>query len=339
MILKKGDTGYMVSVLQQKLNEQSYITIKDDGDFGIITEQSVKRYQATNKLYVDGIVGRETWRLLGELDSDRYQINALHNDDKDNWLRNMGDERLTRKLTTKRFYLDSDEYIRNKGFLKPKSVFLHHTAGWHNPINTVNDWNTDKRGRVGTQFVIGGKSIQGNDEQDGILVKCFANNYAAYHLGAKYSNLDLFSIGIEICNFGKLIQHPETGDFYAWPALDWKGNWKDNIQLYKVPENQVIDLGFDFRGGRFYHKYTDAQITTLKELLKYLNKEVPTLYLQDGLIPLLRVGVSASAAFDYNPGAANGEIHGLWSHSNVRKDKSDVSPQPKLIQMLKSLKF
>jgi hypothetical protein len=41
-------------------------------------------------------------------------------------------------------------------------------------------------------------------------------------------------------------------------------------------------------------------------------------------------------AFEVNQNALNGD-HGVWSHSSVRKDKSDVSPQPELIAMLRTL--
>jgi hypothetical protein len=41
-------------------------------------------------------------------------------------------------------------------------------------------------------------------------------------------------------------------------------------------------------------------------------------------------------AFEYQP-LANEGGEGIWSHTNFRKDKSDVYPHPKLIEMLKSL--
>jgi hypothetical protein len=40
--------------------------------------------------------------------------------------------------------------------------------------------------------------------------------------------------------------------------------------------------------------------------------------------------------FSLNPIALNGGP-GLWSHSNVRMDLLDVTPQPKLIELIKSL--
>ena len=42
-------------------------------------------------------------------------------------------------------------------------------------------------------------------------------------------------------------------------------------------------------------------------------------------------------AFEYQPLANEGGSEGIWSHTNFRKDKSDVYPHPKLIEMLQSL--
>ena len=42
-------------------------------------------------------------------------------------------------------------------------------------------------------------------------------------------------------------------------------------------------------------------------------------------------------AFEFNNDAYYGRTYGIWSHSNVRKDKFDVSPQPDLLDMLVSL--
>jgi len=41
--------------------------------------------------------------------------------------------------------------------------------------------------------------------------------------------------------------------------------------------------------------------------------------------------------FDVSQEALSGKA-GIWSHTSFRKDKSDIHPQPELIQMLKSLK-
>jgi len=57
-IVKIGDHGEQVKMIQVKLG------IQGDGDFGPITERKVKEFQRKNKLYVDGIVGKQTWTKL-----------------------------------------------------------------------------------------------------------------------------------------------------------------------------------------------------------------------------------------------------------------------------------
>ena len=42
------------------------------------------------------------------------------------------------------------------------------------------------------------------------------------------------------------------------------------------------------------------------------------------------------SAFELNPLTYSG-YPGIWTHTNIRTDKTDMSPQPNLIKMLKSL--
>ncbi len=42
-------------------------------------------------------------------------------------------------------------------------------------------------------------------------------------------------------------------------------------------------------------------------------------------------------AFEFNNDEYNGKIKGMWTHTNIRKDKFDLFPQPNLIDMLLSL--
>ncbi|MEH2412142.1 peptidoglycan-binding domain-containing protein [Nostoc sp.] len=62
--LAKGDEGEDVRVLQERLRIAGFYYGNATGIFGPITEESVKRFQDSYKLSVDGIVGRAT---LGKL--------------------------------------------------------------------------------------------------------------------------------------------------------------------------------------------------------------------------------------------------------------------------------
>ena len=58
MLLKKGDKNEQVRQLQVKLG------VDPVGTFGPKTEEAVKKYQATNGLVADGIVGDATWNKI-----------------------------------------------------------------------------------------------------------------------------------------------------------------------------------------------------------------------------------------------------------------------------------
>jgi peptidoglycan hydrolase-like protein with peptidoglycan-binding domain len=56
--LKRGSTGALVRYLQGVLG------LKQDGQFGPVTDRAVRAFQTKHKLKVDGIVGPITWARL-----------------------------------------------------------------------------------------------------------------------------------------------------------------------------------------------------------------------------------------------------------------------------------
>ena len=64
--IRKNDTGTAVKVLQLALVAYEYNIGKygPDGEFGLDTENAVKRFQKNSGIEVDGIVGRDTWNKL-----------------------------------------------------------------------------------------------------------------------------------------------------------------------------------------------------------------------------------------------------------------------------------
>lgn len=214
--------------------------------------------------------------------------------------------------------LDKDEYIQEE--VKKLQIVLHHTAGNSSGVSTIQNWNTDKRGRIATCVTISGKG-QSKNTYDGEICQAFSSKHWAYHLGikpdvfrahgVKYQNLDKLSIGIEICNWGPL---EKVGDkFY---------NYVDR----EVPADQVCELETPYKGNKYYHAYTDAQIESVRQLLLYW-KDVHKIDLTYNEEDMWKVSKKALQG-----------VAGVYTHNSYRKDKSDVSPQPKLIAMLKSLK-
>ena len=83
-------------------------------------------------------------------------------------------------------------------------MFLHHTAGGSNPYACIDQWGRDRRGRVATEFVLGGQNYRtGDDEYDGVMVQAFPEDGYGWHLGQTGSGyMNRHSIGLEICSIG-----------------------------------------------------------------------------------------------------------------------------------------
>ena len=236
-LLKKGDRGPEVHKLQTVLK------ITQDGVFGPATEKAVIRFQLAYDLKPDGIVGNSTWERL--LVGSTYQEEAIDEDTDTQstiWETNFGQ-------TVHRYYLPKGEYL--DGPVKNEYAFLHHTAGRHNPFRVIDHWGRDDRGRVATEFVLGGQcSRTGNDEYDGVMVQAFPVGGYGWHLGKTGSgHMNRHSTGIEICSFGYL----KDGKTYV------------NSVVHK---DQIITLKEPFRGYTEWHKYSDKQMEETEKWIK-----------------------------------------------------------------------
>jgi|TARA_R110000787_G_scaffold133098_4_gene245390 hypothetical protein len=163
-------------------------------------------------------------------------------------------------------FLEGDEYYSTES--EKNTIVLHHTAGSHRPDWVISSWDRDRsKGgrplRVATQFVIGGKSTRNGDtEWDGVIVQALPVEMWAHHIGTKNSNnvqLNKHSIGIEICNYGPLTK-TKNGEYFTYVNS-------------KVPEEDVINLGKNWRGYSYYQKYTEKQIESLKFLIEKYSVE------------------------------------------------------------------
>ena len=293
MLLKVGSKGQDVKDLQE------FLGVTADGIFGKGTEGKVKLWQADNGLVADGIVGRNTWEVMGMVTTDATEKSYT----------------VENGLVINRHFLPSDEY--RQGPIKPEWIFLHHTAGWNNPYKTVDNWGNDTRGRISTEFVLGGPSVKGNNEKyDGVIVQAFPEGNWGYHLGRNGSQtMHKNSIGMEVCNFGYIV----NGKTYAGTVVE---------------ESQIVTLTKPFKGHSTWHRYSDKQISNLKLWLEFIGK-------RDGIditagLPAL-VKQYGADAFEFNEDVYYGRVKGVWTHTNTRKDKFDMFPQQELLDMLVSL--
>jgi len=214
--------------------------------------------------------------------------------------------------------LSEGQYVNED--TKKLQIVLHHTAGNSSAPGTIKMWNADDRGRIATCIVISGKGLS-KDTFDGEICQAFSSKKWAYHLGVKsdvfraqglpYRLLDPLAIGIEICNWGPLTKKAD-GKYY---------NYVDRV----VPADQVCELSVPYKGHKYYHAYTDAQIESVRQLLVYWGKihGIPLTYNEKEMWNVSYEALKAEP--------------GVYTHNSYRKDKTDISPQPKMIAMLKSL--
>ena len=241
-MLKIGSSGPNVVVLQNKLG------IKADGIFGPNTEKYVERFQLTHNLDVSGIVDNDVWSLLMNLQSTRPEEIDEDTDLQNQIYKTNFDQ------TIHRHFLPKGEYI--EGPINNEYVFLHHTSGHANPFACVDMWGRDTRGRIATEFVLGGIDHRnGNNEYDGIMVQAFPEGAQGWHLGKTGSGwMNRHSVGLEICSMGYLDHNNKT--------------YVNSI----CQEDQVTILSEPFNGKNTWHSYSDMQIKEIEKWLKYIGE-------------------------------------------------------------------
>lgn len=203
---------------------------------------------------------------------------------------------------------------------KKRQIYIHHTVSSGNPINVITWWQQREMmtgEKVATAYVIAGrKTTPTSSYKDGEIYSAFPDKYWAAHLGKPTrtpgtnplpaSTLHKQSIAIELCNWG------------------WLEQINDQYYTNKgtvIPANEVLPL--DYRHKPYYQLYTDAQIESLRQLLLHLTN-------------LYDIPRNFHPMFGICPEALEGKP-GIFSHTSVRSDKWDCAPQPKLLEMLRSL--
>lgn len=205
------------------------------------------------------------------------------------------------------YRLNNNQFI--KQVFDKTQIFLHYTAGGPSAKNVIEYWNNDEP-RIATAYLIDGNNAG--------IYECFNPDYWSYHLGIKGTKgrLDKSSIGIETCAYGPLVE--KNGKFYAWPK---------NYSSVVIPQDRVCSLERDFRGFHHYHAFSDEQIITLESLISTL-------------IVKYQIPIQKSfdlTWFDYNESVIKNTTPGIWSHTTVRKDKYDLYPDMRIINMLNRL--
>jgi hypothetical protein len=303
--LKKGDRGSDVKTLQTALG----LTV--DGVFGPLTEKAVERFQLDKDLMVTGVVDSNTWTLILNME---YTVTEAIDEDTDassQYFKTNYDQIIHRH------HLPKGEYL--KGPIQNEYIFLHHTAGNANPYRCIDHWGRDTRGRVATEFVLGGINHRnGDDEFDGVMVQAFPEGCQGWHLGRTGSGfMNRHSVALEICSMGYLDKN----------HLTYVGT--------KCTSDQVIALDEPFKGKLYWHAYSEAQIKETEKWIKYV-ADRDNIDIRLGLQQFIKK-YGPTKGFDFQQDAFYGKIKGLLTHTNVRKGKMDCYPHPDFVDMIMSL--
>lgn len=275
-------------------------------------------------------------------------------------------------MEIKDMFLDIGEYFPID--FKKTIIYLHHTAGSHRPDWVINAWNKDQNEdgstrRIATSFVIGGKSTRdGDGTWDGVILRSFPESNWAWHLGVGGTNgiFDKVSIGIEMCNYGPLTK-TKTGEFMTYvntpvpedQVVKLETPFRSFNYYHKYTDKQISSLRWllIYLGNKFGVNLRLGLQENIKKETFFMPNNLSILEQQKWLNSNGYVGKNGNPlkedgmwgentawavqsigkdAFEYNAATMKGHP-GIWSHSNIRSDKSDTSPQPALKSMLLSL--
>lgn len=269
-----------------------------DGNFGNRTLRSLKAFQKKFGLTVDGVARQKVISAL------RAAQKRTSKDDKVN-----AHAKKYLDLNVDTNYNQSTEQFIKQISAKDK-IFIHHTSSGSDAKSVMNYWDKNAE-RVSSSFIISGRGIE-----DGKIYEAFNPDYWSYHLGIKGSKgrLDKSSIGIELCTWGK---------------LELKGGKFINIYGEEIPSDEVYNLEIPWREGYYYHSYSNKQLESLENLLIWIIKEYK-IKVQDLIF--------TEDWVEYNEELITSGAPGIWTHSNVRKDRNDLYPDKRLLEVLNRIR-
>lgn len=185
---------------------------------------------------------------------------------------------------------------------KPKQICLHDLAGTLQ--GSLNWWIRDGQA-VNTPIIVG---------RDGKATQIYHSMRWGFALGLDHNRnreIEELTLSVELENWGWLKN--VDGIFY---------NWAGGI----VPAAEVCELEKPWRGLQYFHKYTAEQLETTRLLCKHWGEvyDIPLHYKDKEL-------------WNLSDNARYAKVGGVYTHASFRRDKTDISPQPAMIEMLKEL--
>jgi hypothetical protein len=315
-VISIGMSGDDITLLQEKLKDLGFFKERIDGYFGQNTLVAVTSLQRSLGIKPDGVVGSQTWSQIINYGVPRLKsliekpspiiIDVREIPYTSSYIGSDG-------LIIYDCLLSDDEYVKKE--TQKNTIWLHHSGGNSRPDWTINGWEKNNGLKVGSHFIIGRKSSSSDVELwDGKVLKAIDDRYWSTHLRIETNSekLNSRSIGIELCNYGPL-------------TLGKDGNFYNSINK-QVNKEDVAELETEFRGYKYWEKYTDSQLESLYKLITFLQKR---------WLIQIESGIYNEDWFNYDEKWFS--MGGLRNHSQVRTDKFDLFPQKELIDMLNSL--
>ena len=269
-----------------------------DGDFGNKTLRSLKAFQKKYGLLVDGLAGSQTFSAL------KAAQKRTSKENKD----------VARNKNYGELVVDVDHHMEPEQYIKQTfdkdKIFIHYTVSGPDARKVIKYWDGNSP-RIATAFVMSGRG-----SEDGRVYEAYSPDFWSYHLGVKGSKgkIDKHSIGIEIC---------------AWGRLDRKGDKYYNYYGGEVSKEEVYELEEEWRGKKYYHMPSDKQMESLEKLLLWIVGEYK--------IPVQNINFNRDWA-EYSEKLIKEKTPGIWTHTNVRKDKQDMYPDHRMFEVLNRVK-
>lgn len=198
---------------------------------------------------------------------------------------------------------------------KKSQIVLHHTVS--NPLSVQGDveyWKSDTA-RISTYCII---------SYDGTINRCFPSNAWAHHLGVKMGDIKALAFKDFLVRNELLNRNSIAIELDCWGGVTKSD--KGFLNAYGKPISKDLEVvECNWRGYKYFQKYSQAQIQALRELLPELMKRysIPSFGIKDGNLDVRRDAIAG--------------IPGIFSHTSYRKDKSDLYPDESIIEMLNTL--
>lgn len=196
------------------------------------------------------------------------------------------------------YRLPDNQYVPEE--VAKSGIVLHHSVSRN--ISSIFSWWVEKGQRkvlrVGTAYVI---------DTDGTIYEFFPDTCWAWHLGHGNGTAnEMRTIGIEIVSEG--------------PLIKTEGGYRSVLgNILHYDQTMVEDLGKEWRDYQYFDKYESEQIQAVVSLINYLcdKHHIVRKVIQN--------------LWDYDEEIKSFE--GVYTHAQVRADKSDVHPHFPIAQV------